>query len=314
VRDAKRRGRGVQIVHLGLIVAWVLALNPEAMAKGMTLHLAQEWRRARHRARWRSPSPQQRDLLREAARYAMRAAADCSAAHEQELRRRLNYSSFELVTLKADGAKVWLLREVSRARHGGGLYAFRCGAARPWLLQAPHAFFDVGSGLLVRKLFMESGARAAFWNTVHRYRALPGERREDRVHPADVAHQFGSLFHAVTMGAATASTKDAPLKVIQVHGSDLSRERFDVVVSYGQRRPLAAALGVALGPSLGRVAVYGRDMHRLGGTTNVQGIALRRAGVGHFLHLELSRPAREILKKRRKKRAGLISALAGPWP
>lgn len=158
--------------------------------------------------------------------------------------------------------------------------------------------------------FRESGARAAMWATHHRFRARPGELREDPVHPADVSAEPGSLFQAMTLAIASA---DLDLRVVQVHGYAAASARgLDAVVSSGDRRAPPLAVGERLDAVLERVGVYGLDTAELGGTRNVQGRLLAR-WPGRFLHLELAPSTRVRLADDAVARATITSALEGPW-
>src|SRR5690606_19084745 len=124
----------------------------------------------------------------------------------------------------------------------------------------------------------------------------PGERPEDPVHPADVCHQPGSLFQTVTL-ALTATR--AELRVVQVHGYGGEPTHVDLVVSTGRPdrppRGLREIVATTLGVHPTRVGVFPDDVDVLGGTTNAAARQLA-ARAPRFLHLELSRDLREVLR------------------
>jgi hypothetical protein len=78
------------------------------------------------------------------------------------------------------GRVFWVLRELPEQRRGAGAYIVRPGPrpddAPEIVLQAPHAYFDLGTGNLAAALFFgEEGrgrARALFTNTAHRYMGM----------------------------------------------------------------------------------------------------------------------------------------------
>ncbi len=199
----------------------------------------------------------------------------------------------ELIRARDAAGEVWVLREPPGRREGTGLYAFRPGGA-PLCLQAPHTFFDEGTGPISLAVFADLHAACLFVNTVHRHAPSPGGSGL-----ADAAHAERTAYLAVTEGMLEA----ARWPVVQLHGFAERDSLRDVaaVVSDGDRaRPgdapavrLRRALARRLAPA--RVLLYGADVHELGGTGNVLGARARAAGVP-FLHLELSAAARRRLR------------------
>jgi hypothetical protein len=175
-----------------------------------------------------------------------------------------------------------------------GLFVFRLGTAQELLLQAPHSFYDLGSGAIQASLFEQLPIRAAFFNSAHRYGG-PGIKQEDRPDPApDLAHRPHTLFQAATLGTSEA-LKD--LVVIQLHGFR-SRQGESVVLTPGAalqpigiQRKFQQEIQNLFG-EIGPV-VTGAARPELAATTNLQGQILSSKSA--FLHLELSKPAREQL-------------------
>ena len=194
-----------------------------------------------------------------------------------------------------------------------GLYVVRLGKAKPAILQAPHSFYDLGSGRLTSALYEEGEWRAAYFNTGHRYGG-PGLSDEDRPDPApDVAHSPYSMFQAATIGALDALNQPA---IIQIHGFR-SREGESAVVTPGaslqpnsihvtvrnQLTPILAEWG----PVLGAAA-----RPNLAGRRNMQGRAV--SGHARFIHLELSKSARDGLVTDSEKLSALNGVLQGASP
>lgn len=175
-----------------------------------------------------------------------------------------------------------------------GLFVFRLGAARDLVLQAPHAFYDLGSGLIQSRLFDQFPVRAAFFNSAHRYGG-PGIAKEDRQKPTpDLAHRAHSLFQAATIG--TAEAMDNPL-IVQIHGFR-SRNGESAVLSSGPAlqpnqifQGLQHRLNLILSDHGPVVSAAARP--ELAALSNVQGRIL--SSTSAFLHLELSKPARDDL-------------------
>ena len=288
----------------------VFLTSVAAVDVNVTKRLKSMWRESAHGAVWRSPSVPERDALRRAMRQIIAGADQCSQPTLDAARAELAIAGFQLDEFSSAGTRYLVVREAPSAGRGGGMYAIRCGPASAWVLEAPHSFFDSRTGLITRELFRESQARAAFWNTVHRYKATPGEEKEDEIHPADVAHEPGNFFQAATVGAVVADPK---LAFIQIHGFGKSKEiPFAGVLSSGRKGLEANKLKAALKP-LGAFAVYGADTKEFGATTNAQGRMLNRIDPGRFLHVELSPDTRAKLSKDAKARALFLKALSGPW-
>lgn len=223
---------------------------------------------------------------------------------------------FELVAVQAAGESVAVLRDTSG--DGRGLLVVRFGAAaRPVVLQAPHSFFDIGTGQLAAEIMARSDFRVLQVNTRHRTVA---ETEPGRPPPADLAHRTDSWFHALTLGVLDAL--EQPL-LVQLHGfgrQSLPDEGVDVVASCGatDHTALLAAFADSLSsglPGLG-VARYPDDISVLGGTTNVQGRALLGRAGAAFLHLELSPEARkrvlDVAEAQDALRASIEEASAAP--
>ena len=170
---------------------------------------------------------------------------------------------------------------------------FRAGGRR-LCVQAPHVFFDEGTGELALAAFEQLKASCLFTNTVHR-------------RAPDVAHEASSLFGAATEGLA----QGVDWPVLQLHGfaADTAPPGTLAIVSNGTNAPdtRVEKLREALRTRLqGPVLLFGVDATVLGATTNVQGAALRLAGRG-FVHMEMSPPTRKRLGK---DPSPLVAALA----
>jgi len=195
----------------------------------------------------------------------------------------------------ADAPETLLLREAGDARRGRGFYVLRPGV-RADVLQVPHAFKDHHTREIGLRLFAEGRFAAAGWNTVPRWSVQEGVRTD-----ADLAHLPDSYFTAFTRAIA----RHLPtVQVLQIHGFDAGKRKTehaaaaDMIVSNGtstsspQLRRQAPCLARSLAISVG---VYPDTVRELGGTTNVQGEALRRLGHPGFVHLEMSAALRQRL-------------------
>lgn len=225
---------------------------------------------------------------------------------------QLQRLGFELV-IAEEREPLLLIRELEGIRRGGGVYVLRPHAPRPALVfEAPHCFFDGGTGPIARDLFERTGAAALAMNTVHRY--LGKEKPPaNGVSPADVAHSERSAFQGFTVGASRALARAA---FVQIHGfapeAHPELAGVDVVASKGEAAPVADPAFEGLVPRLRallgakQVAVFGREARTLGATENVQGRFLNAYSDDRFYHLELSRG----LRARLDREAGLAEKLA----
>lgn len=220
-----------------------------------------------------------------------------------EAERALAKVGFALETWQTPQDTFWVLRETEALRRGAGAYIVRTGPASHDFVQAPHAYFDTGTGSLGALLFAcpPAAARPRLFatNTAHRFRGAADEKREDPSHPADLAHNPDHLFQWATDVAAQRLSK---LRVFQLHGfartRSQARSQLVAVISDGSRRPpptvrhLAGRLGKLLGTG---VRLFPDETDLLGATQNAQARLLQSYPETSFVHLELSAEARQAL-------------------
>lgn len=206
------------------------------------------------------------------------------------------------------------LLEPTDDTRGAGAYVFRVGErAGPFVLQAPHAYFDLSTGRIAVGMFFgaRKGPRAAalFVNTLQRYER--GDASPN--HRADVCHRPEHLFSLATdrviehLPGAT---------VIQLHGFDgeSAPEGVDMILSAGVRETPSVGMTATAERVRARfgkgVRLFPTQITVLGGTTNVQGriAGVRQAG---FVHVEMARPLREKLARTPGLRHALARALMG---
>jgi hypothetical protein len=288
--------------------------------------------------------PRNRDVTYRAASIEEKAAlADVIAAlwvgDDAEARARarpLARHGLALEAWRVAGRRYWVVRERDDARRGAGAYAVRDGVAgtRPVLLQAPHAYFDLGTGAIAAELFFETAGvgRALFVNTVQRYQTVPGVRVADPDSPADVCHNPDHLFAAATAAALRAGVA----RLIQLHGfegeadepgrgaagaaeparaADGDADGARMIVSSGRARssPGSAAVAAALGGPAARVLRFPEETRRLGATTNVQARLAEAAGAD-FVHVEMSRDVRDRLLADPRALRDLAAAIEAGLP
>ncbi len=181
----------------------------------------------------------------------------------------------------------------------GGLFVHAPGGA-PIVVEVPHPRSDRDTERLGVEMFLATGARTLLIAGAHRDAGEAGS--------ADVARRSDSLFHQVHLVASPLSAV-----TVQLHGfASESAPGYDVIVSSGGPpsdavRQLAARLGLEF-----RTCTWTPDLlddcRRLGGTTNVQAQASRKAGTS-FVHLELAPHLRGEAVGRRRIVSALVDAL-----
>ena len=233
-----------------------------------------------------------------------RLVSDPAARREAE--KMLGGMHYEVVDVAALPGVI-IVREMDRAQRGGGAFLLRLASTSRLAVQTPHTFFDEGTLPLGCELFGRTSARALFVETAHRYKAA--EATEDGEHPADVAHQSGSLYQAATAGLLDAGVST----LVQLHGFSLRKPNEIVVLSSGAKIPgdaLVDRAHDALAPVLrnGTAARFPADTLDLGATTNVQGTLARSKGA-RFLHVEMESRLRKDLNLMPDYRGRFLFAL-----
>ncbi len=198
------------------------------------------------------------------------------------------------------------LSEQPEAQRGRGFFAARITGGTPMMIQAPHQYHDLRTGLIAQKLFLESQAVAAAWNTVHRY----------ETDDSDPVHIPDSYLHA--MSRAFADTYPDG-RIVQLHGFSAAKRttaagrEAQAILSDGSRYPPRSLilLGDCLSQQLGIAAlVYPHDVLELGATTNTLASDLRSRGFEGFVHLELDADLRMRLVSDLEARNTLMGCLA----
>ncbi|MBN1335185.1 MAG: hypothetical protein JXB39_04435 [Deltaproteobacteria bacterium] len=191
------------------------------------------------------------------------------------------------LTLEHQGDRVLLYTATDAA---DGFYAVRVGrAAAPLVLQAPHPWDDLHTGAIAAALF-EQGAGRALLIATSRRNSPAGAG------VADVTRRSRSAYQAATLGSADGIPNAL---FVQIHGfAEEKHGSWSCVLSDGSSRQPPGFLEEAerlLSPVLSRFGPLASrwEVPDLAGTLNVQGRGL--AGRARFLHLELSRAARESL-------------------
>ena len=187
----------------------------------------------------------------------------------------MSEAGFEVRVATVAGESWAFVLETS-ARGAGG-YVFRLGAVeRELVVQAPHSYHDLHTAEIAFGMFNTESIRGFYFNTAHREHC-------------DVAHVETTPFELFT--TAFVSTSDSAI-VLQVHGFDNPGVGHEAIVSNGTKSPDQVSVEFS---HRFDAALYGPGTRRYGATTNTIGAAVRAQGA-NFVHLELSREAREGLR------------------
>ena len=184
--------------------------------------------------------------------------------------------------------------EKANQRRGRGIFLFMQSESKVFL-QAPHSFFDRGTGKIVSLLVTESGFGGACWNSVPRY-ALGHYKG-----PADTQAHLHNYFVAFAQAFAK-KRKDGYL--VQLHGFGTAKRKSEVgkaagaIVSAGTAKPnfflrtLVAAMKLQF---VKPIRLYPIEVQELGATKNVSGKTLRQHNHPGFVHIEFNGKLRKRL-------------------
>ena len=210
-------------------------------------------------------------------------------------------------------AKITYFQEMETHQRGKGFFAIRESEnLKPWLIQAPHSKSDRYTGEIVDLMFNEGAFKAAMWNSVSRKTQVAGELGRLK---ADMAHLRGTYWQTLTEVFARQYHAG---RIIQIHGFSQSNRNTkagrdsDIILSAGHHHPPEWVQAVAQCVKTSfkaKISVFPYDVSELGATTNVQNRLLQRLGFKGFLHIELSLPMRQELKKNKVLRESLVRCI-----
>lgn len=218
---------------------------------------------------------------------------------------------FVLETKSSAGSTYLSIREAAGRIEGKGGYLLRPASPLALVLQAPHGDTDRHTEAIAERLFLESSALALAVNSLPRWAV------DRRGRPADLAARPDSVLLVFTMAVIARHPRAA---VVQLHGFEAAKRETqtaataDLIISDGTREPSPEVMSLRdclIGIASGRVLLYSSDVFELGGTRNAIGRAIRGAGTGRFLHIEMSLPFRERLLADGPLFAGFARCLAG---
>ena len=202
----------------------------------------------------------------------------------------------------------YLVYEKPGCQRGRGIFLFLESESKVFL-QAPHSFFDRGTGKIVSLLLVEDDFGGACWNSVPRY-ALGHYKG-----PADTQAHMANYF--VAFARAFAKTKKNSY-LVQLHGFGAHKRKSEAgkaagaIISSGTGKPgfylrtLVASMKVQFPKP---IRLYPHEVQELGATRNVSGKTLRQYNHPGFVHIEFSGKLRQRLLAEKGMRSKLSRRL-----
>lgn len=208
---------------------------------------------------------------------------------------------FNLVKIKENGQDLTIIYEQPNQKRGRGFYAFK-NLKEGNSLEAPHDGFDLFTGAIAKRLFIDYPLKAAAWNTVSRKQI-------------DLAHSTGTFFQAFSEAVAVVLPQSY---LIQLHGfarkkaKTSSGQEAQLILSNGTKNPSATVVAMAkcLKNNLtSKTYLYPITVKELGATTNLIAKNLRNLKFHGFIHVEMSHELRKILRDKQKLQKNFVSCL-----
>lgn len=267
---------------LAAVALLIAVITPRGEPPSVEDHVREFTDRLSPRGPYRPPEPAERDAVVEAVAVLVRSGSDVAA------RGVLEDAGFTVGTARnVAGAEYLVARSDPDSERSWGLIALPLGRTPRLLVEVPHPNADydtekVGTAVLEAApdtVYLEAGA----------HRRADDER-------ADVAHEEGSLFHALAVDLSTRLR----LPQLQLHGfADRDDLDADVVLGGGPEDPEPPVRALAdriEGTGLTVCRAWEGRCSELEGRTNVQGQAAALFGLP-FAHVEMDSSTRSHPEK-----------------
>jgi hypothetical protein len=291
-----------------------LWLPPQAQVAEPAKELEMRWKRKIYRV----PDIQQRRQIVAAMDPLFESIDNPAPSQVQQAAAKLETTGYEISEYSGPEGH-WLILQAKGDFAGAGYYMYRTGKLDSELvLQAPHAIFDVHTDVLTKGVFASLPVRAAYFSDYQRYGGKsdkPSDKQYGRHSPYDLAHNPDTLFQDLTIQWMLKRPRTV---VVQPHAFALSTvggEAVDMIVSPGSKKntsPVFEQMVKGLKEAFPgcTIKIYPNEIRILGGTTNLQGKAVRAAG-GDFIHIELSKTMRRLFKQSDEDRMLFGRAILG---
>jgi hypothetical protein len=136
-----------------------------------------------------------------------------------ELKSEWDKLDMDIVEFKRGKRVFTVIHEKKDKLFGRGFYIFcNSSIARNVVLEMPHRYWDVHTGIIGYKLMLTGYYTAAAWNTVHRY-----QTPNDLSTSSDMAHADNSFFYSFTEAFVESMPKKSLL--IQPHGFSNKKQK-----------------------------------------------------------------------------------------
>ena len=182
---------------------------------------------------------------------------------------------------------------------GLGSYLINYASKNKVLLQSPHSFFDTGTGLINKRLFLTGQIYSSAWNSVSRY-----ANKSRSENSSDLSRGMDSLFMRFSLAFAKNGYQG---RIIQLHGFNKKKRKTgagrtaDIIISNGTKFPskIQKTIYYCLREKFPKlnVLLYPYEINELGATGNSVGKRLREIGFEGFVHVEMNYSFRMKAKK-----------------
>lgn len=216
----------------------------------------------------------------------------------------------DLIEIQEGGKDYLILSEKTSNKTGRGFYLFPRVKQGNKVLQIPHSFKDLYTGDIGLNLALEGNFSGIAWNTVPRYFTENNKRID-----SDLSDLFYTFFAAFTRAFALTHPQG---RVIQLHGFSKDRRKTktgsgsDMILSTGNEFPgiwmknLDKCLEQKFSKS---ISVYPFETKELGATKTSIGIILRQMGNEGFVHVEMSKAMRIMMRDNKEPRKKFLECL-----
>ena len=230
---------------------------------------------------------------------------------EEEHQKKWEQLGFELREIHEGQTAYLMLTEHPSQKTGRGAYLFpKVNRGSHVLLQMPHSFKDLYTGEIGRELALEGTFAGAAWNTVSRNFTANGRH---------VNADFSRLFNTYFAALARAFIEQYPDGyLLQLHGyarenrKTRAGSQSDMIISTGTGFPgpwvqnMDSCLERAFAVNVG---VYPLEVRELGATKTSIGVIHQHMGHQGFLHIEMSKAIRVMMRKNASSRKKLFTCI-----